>query len=160
MTWVWLAIFSLRISAAEAEAGTLEARAKAWVESYNSNKLATMMEFYEDSDKLDILVSVGISNKGKVEYKKLLAQDIAHITFSDSKSEKLSVREMGEFGVVAFVHKFKYKVKQTGEIFQVHIRTTMTWRKIDAKWKIIQEHSSPIIDIPRNKLIDTGDSKE
>ncbi len=158
ITWVCLAIFSLRISAAEAEVGALEAMTKAWVESYNSNKLATMMEFYEDSDKLNILVSVGVSNKGKAEYKKLLAQDLAHINFFDSKLEKLSVREMDEFGVVAFVHKFKAKVKQSGEIFQVHIRTTMTWRKIDGKWQIIQEHSSPIIDIPRHKLIDAGDS--
>ena len=143
----------LYVPVLSAEENELETRVKGWVNAYNTNDLETMTEFYEDSDKVDILVSFGIWHKGTEAYKKSIKLDLADVEFYDSKAENLTVRDFGEFGVAGFIHKFKFKVMQSGKHIRVHIRTTMSLKKIDGVWKIIQEHSSPIYDIERHKEI-------
>jgi len=144
----------LYVPVLSAEENELKTRVKGWVNAYNTNDLETMTEFYEDSDKVNILISVGVWNKGVKEYKKLLKQDIEEVEFYDSHLKDLTVRDMGEFGVAGFVHKFKMKTKQGEKRIQAHVRTTMTLRKINGVWKVIQEHSSPILGVPRHTEIE------
>ncbi|WP_269541740.1 nuclear transport factor 2 family protein [Cerasicoccus fimbriatus] len=55
----------------------------------------------------------------------------------------------GDTALVSFEHFFKYYVRPDKSRWQIHIRTTMPLRREGDGWKIIQEHSSPIQDIPR-----------
>ena len=80
--------------------------------------------------------------------------DMKAIHFYDSKSEEMKHRMLGDVAVVSFIHKFKYLIRETGERYRIHIRTTATLRKDKGSWKIVSEHSSPIQGIERAVMIE------
>ena len=69
------------------------------------------------------------------------------------EAEDMKHRLIGDVTVISFIHKFKYHILKTREYYLIHIRTTATLRKDKDSWKIVSEHSSPIIGIERAKLI-------
>lgn len=122
---------------------------KRWGQDFNKNDPKIISKFYEQSEDLDMLVSVGLWHKGFDEMFAAYKGDSEQIEYYDSTLKDLKVRTFDNTALVSFKHLFKFKVLATGERVQVHIRTTSTLRKIDGKWLIVLEHSSPIKDQPR-----------
>lgn len=124
-----------------------------WVAEYNRNDAKSIVAHYDDSEATDCLVSVGMWLEGYEEIEKMYHQDMEALRFYDSVAEGMKHRILGDAAVVSFVHKFKYLIKDTGERYRIHIRTTATLRKEKDSWKIVSEHSSPIKGIERAELI-------
>ena len=59
---------------------------KRWVNSYNENKPEKMAQFYEKSDKVELLVSMGRSFTGHKEIANMWKEDMGLVTFHNSKS--------------------------------------------------------------------------
>ncbi|SHK40850.1 hypothetical protein SAMN02745181_3747 [Rubritalea squalenifaciens DSM 18772] len=125
---------------------------KGWVQTFNEDDPKKMMAFYddgEDSANLDMLVSVGRWHHGREEARKAYEGDAEVLDYYDSQAVDLKVRYLGgNYALVSFQHHFKYKVKEDGRKFQVKIRTTMTLKWLNGNWKIVQEHSSPMENVP------------
>lgn len=125
----------------------------AWVDEYNKNDAKAIVAYYDRSEDTDCLVSVGMWLKGFKEIEKMYQADMKAIHFYESKAEGMKHRILGDVAVVAFIHKFKYLIRDSGERYRIHIRTTATLRKDKDSWKIVSEHSSPIKGIERAKII-------
>lgn len=125
----------------------------AWVAEYNKNDAKAIVAYYDRSEEIDCLVSVGIWLKGFKEIEQMYHQDMKAVQFYDSKAEEMKHQMLGDAAVVSFIHKFKYLINDTGERYRIHIRTTATLRKDKDGWKIVSEHSSPIQGIERAELI-------
>lgn len=127
---------------------------KAWVEAYNKNNANAIIACYDQSEKTECLVSNGMWFKGYEDIRKMYQQDMKAIRFYDSVAEGMKQRILGEVAVVSFVHRFKYLIHETDVHYRIHIRTTATLKKHGDSWKIVSEHSSPIKDIERAKVIE------
>jgi len=125
----------------------------AWVDEYNKNDAKAIVEYYDESEETDCLVSFGMWFKGFKNIEKMYHRDMKACQFYDSKAEEMKHRMLGDVAVVSFVHKFKYMIHESGAHYRVHIRTTATLRKDKESWKIVSEHSSPIKGIQRAILI-------
>lgn len=124
-----------------------------WAAEYNKNDANSIVAYYDHSDDTECLASGGMWLKGFKEIERMYHQDMKAVHFYDSKAEDMKHRILGEAAVVSFIHKFKYLIQDTGESYQIHIRTTATLLKDKDSWKIVSEHSSPIKGIERAKII-------
>ena len=127
---------------------------KRWAQDFNKNDPKVISKFYENTKELEMLVSVGFWHHGFEEMFQAYKDDSESIEYYDSEIQKLRVRTFENTAIIGFEHLFKFKVLETGERVQVHIRTTSTLRKIDDKWYIVLEHSSTIKDQSRAVIID------
>lgn len=130
-----------------------------WVETFNEDDPEKMMAFYqdgEDAKDLDMLVSIGRWHHGREEALKAYEGDAKVLDYYDSKCVDLKARWLGgNYALVSFQHHFKMKVKGQNTRLQARIRTTMTLKWIGGGWKIVQEHSSPMENVPR--LVEIGE---
>lgn len=120
-----------------------------WASAFQKNDHKVLLDFYDQSEDVELIVSAGIRLQGYREIQKALKNDFGAVTFSDSKVKKVSVRKLGETALVAFEHRFKMESKNDGQRLQVHIQTTSVLNRKDGSWKIVLEHSSPIKGIQR-----------
>ncbi len=125
-----------------------------WVKTYNQNDAKLITAFYDESEDVDCLVSVGLWVRGYDAISKMYREDMAAVRFHDSKAEKMRSRIEGNTALVSFIHRFKYEIRETGDVYRIHIRTTATLLKDGESWKIIGEHSSPINGIERAVLVE------
>ena len=132
---------------------SLKKFAETWVESFSKNKADELLKFYEQSDKLEVRTSSGVKAVGIKALKRMYAEEMGEVKFSDSKASKVVIRQFESFAVVSFEHKFKITTPDDTKL-QAHIQTVMVLKKSDGKWLIVNEHSSTIRDIPRLKEID------
>lgn len=91
-----------------------------WVAEYNNNDPATIVSYYDRSEDTDCLVSVGIWLKGFDEIEQMYHQDMGAIHFYDSRAEGMRHRILGETAVVSFIHRFKYRFRDTGDRYRIH----------------------------------------
>jgi len=135
------------------EESLVKERVDAWVETFNENDPEGMADFYEDTEDLDMLVSAGLWHRGIREVKKAYENDKKYWEYYDSNAKKRHIRVLENMALVSFEHRFKLRSLEKDLNLQIHIRTTMTMRKIDSEWKIVSEHSSPINGIDRVREI-------
>jgi len=126
---------------------------KIWVKAYNTNDAESISDFYEKSEKIDLLVSEGFWLTGHDAVQKMYNNDMKVLRFYDSSAEEMKHRIIDNIALVSFIHKFKYLIKESKENYAIHIRTTATLRKTKNGWKIMSEHSSAINGIQRKSLI-------
>ena len=153
MKYLFLIFTTLSIFTTNLLAETPSDFIKRWAEDFNKNDPKVISKFYEKSDELDMLVSVGLWHQGFDEMFNAYKKDSEQIKYYDSTIKDVKVRTFDNTALVSFKHLFKFKVFATGERVQVHIRTTSTLRRKEGKWLIVMEHSSPIMDQPRAILI-------
>jgi ketosteroid isomerase-like protein len=142
---------------AQAEEDRVKNRVEAWVAAFNENKPEKMASFYENTEDLDMLVSAGLWHRGIGEIKKAYEKDEKSWAYYDSSSRNLRIRDLGDVALASFEHRFKLRSLDEDMKFQVHIRTTMTLRKIDSEWKIVSEHSSAIHGVERATVVNEED---
>jgi len=123
-----------------------------WTANFVTNDAKKMMSFYEKSDKLEIRMSSGAKIMGFDKLNEFYASEFKSVRFFHSEPKKISGRNFGSSAVVSFEHVFRFKVPDES-IMEGHIQTVLVLRKIEGKWKIINEHSSPIENVPRIKSV-------
>jgi ketosteroid isomerase-like protein len=147
-----LAVFVYPSAHAE-EKNPVKDRVNTWVATFNENDPEAMVDFYEDTEDLDMLVSAGLWHRGIGEVRKAYQKDKENWKYHDSNSRNLRIRNLGEVALVSFEHRFKLSSMHEDLGLQIHIRTTMTLRKVGSEWKIVSEHSSAIDGIERVTVI-------
>lgn len=120
-----------------------------WAATFNKNDAELLSAFYDRSDELEVVVSAGVRHRGFDALKKAYVDDMAAVQFYDSAAIEPSTRILGDTAIVSFEHKFKARIKQDNSRWQIHIRTTTVLKRMDGEWKIVLEHSSPIMGIER-----------
>lgn len=145
--------FLISTNAHAEDEGEVKSRVEAWVATFNDNDPKAMVDFYENTEDIDMLVSAGLWHHGIDEIANAYKEDKKHWNYYDSNLKNLHVRNLGAFAVVAFEHLFKLRSLHEDLNLQIHIRTTMTLRKIGSDWKIVSEHSSAIHGIERATVI-------
>ena len=125
----------------------------AWVGSFNENDPKKITSFYEKDERVDMFVSKGLSLRGFEDIATSYTQDMKTVRFYDSKSHKMKIRVFDKTALVSFIHRFKYEILGDGSHRQIHIRTTITLRETKDGWRIVQEHSSPIRGVERERII-------
>lgn len=126
---------------------------KNWAEAFNKNDTEKHVEFYDQSDKTEMVISAGMRHKGIKEIRTAYEKDQKEIRYSDSSIKIKSIRVLGETALISFEHKFRINVISDKSKWQVHIRTTTVLHKIKNQWKIVLEHSSPIQGIDRIQAV-------
>ena len=148
--WCCALILLLSVGSAGAEEeATLESRVKEWAAAFNKNDPKLMAGFYDNTEELNMMVSMGLWWKGIEEVKTIYKEDAKHVVYYDSKVQNVRLRDLGDTGLAAFEHLYKLKAIDGWPKFRVHIRTTMTWRKMAGDWKIVSEHSSAMDGVER-----------
>ena len=94
-------------------------------------------------------MSAGVRHVGHKAIQKAYTDDLKTVRFSDSKTVNATSRIFGDTAIVSFNHQFKVHFAKEGSHWQVHIRTSTVLNRKNGKWKIVQEHSSPIRGIDR-----------
>lgn len=120
-----------------------------WVEAFNQNDSEHITSFYEDDERVDLLVSMGKWMRGSTAIADMYASDMQAVEFYDSKAEKMNIRVFDNTALISFEHRFKYNIVADDTHWKIHIRTTVTLRNTENGWKIVQEHSSPIHGVER-----------
>lgn len=116
-----------------------------WAATFNKNDAELLSAFYDRSDELEVVVSAGVRHRGFDALKKAYVDDMAAVQFYDSAVIEPATRILGDTAIVSFEHKFKTRIKQDNSRWQIHIRTTTVLKRMDGEWKIVLEHSSPIM---------------
>lgn len=146
---VIIAVSNHSLFAEKATADNAEAFAKKWVAAYNENDVKKQIAFYENSKKLQVIVSAGVQHNGYDEMKQAYVDTFRDFETTDSEAKKLKTNLFGETAIVTFEHRFKIRHRTENFRLQFHIRTSMVLKHVEGQWKIIHEHSSPIADINR-----------
>lgn len=153
----WMLMLITNQIAFASEGSAVSSTIQSWAEAFNENNPDVIVSFYENTESLDVLVSAGLWHQGISEVRAAYEKDKANIEYYDSTIDGLRIREMGDFAIAGFEHKFKIRPLQGKGAAQIHIRTTMTLRKISGVWKIVSEHSSSIDGVDRfTPIQDTG----
>lgn len=117
---------------------------KDWAATFNKNDPKLLLAFYDQSEEIEVIISAGIRHRGYKSVKKAYVDDHKQVRFYDSKPTDISTRILGDTALVTFEHQFKTRFTEDDSRWQVHIRTTSVLNRINGKWKIVLEHSSPI----------------
>ena len=120
-----------------------------WASTFNKNDSKAIVDFYEQSEDIELIMSAGIYKHGYLAIERTYKDDFKAVRFYDSKAKKMSVREIGDTALVTFEHQFKSEIKKDGSRWRVHIRTSSILGRKNGQWKIVLEHSSPINGIER-----------
>lgn len=120
-----------------------------WTAAFNKNDPKLLASFYDKSDELEFIVSAGVRHQGHQAVEKFYRGDLAAVRYYDCKVTKISTRLLGDTVLVVFEHLVKIRFIEDDTRWQVHIRTTSVLHHIDGKWKIVLEHSSPILGTER-----------
>jgi ketosteroid isomerase-like protein len=115
-----------------------------WVATFNKNDPELLSTFYDQSEELEVIVSAGVRHHGYKAVQKFYIDDHKPVRFYDSKATNISTRILADTALVTFEHQFKVRITEDDSCWQVHVRTTSVLHRIDGKWKIVLEHSSPI----------------
>ncbi len=137
----------------QAEERTAGETVQAWAASFNGNNAQRMSDFYEESEEVDMLVSVGLWHRGITGVREAYLEDEENWHYYDSGLKNLRVRDLGEVALASFEHQFKLHSLEDGVRLQIHVRTTMALRKVGNEWKIASEHSSGIRGTERVTVI-------
>lgn len=124
-----------------------------WSESFNRNDPDRISAFYENDERVEMLVSKGLTVRGRQAIAESYEQDMKGVRFYDSEIQALKLRVFEKSALVSFVHRFKYEVRGEGTRLQIHIRTTMALHHTEAGWRIAMEHSSAIHGVERERVI-------
>jgi len=98
------------LHASEATLVSSENFIKKWAASFNQNDAVAISSFYDKHDQVDMLVSVGLWNKGHKAILTSYKQDMKAVQFYDSSITKLNTRVYDKTALVSFIHKFKYRL--------------------------------------------------
>lgn len=124
-----------------------------WAAAFNENDPEKHFAFYLDSEKTEMIGSSGKRWVGGAAIREDYQVAKEQLHFFDSKTVGLTINDLGDTALASFEHLFKWRVLADQSEWQLHIRTTMVLKKVDSSWKIVLEHSSPIIDIPRKAAL-------
>lgn len=120
-----------------------------WAAAFAANNAARHIALYEPSADTEVIASAGNRLAGIKQIERAYRLTYENMKFSESKLKRLTVREIGNVSLVSFEHLFEFASVESGEAFRVHIQTTMVLQRKDDRWRIVQEHSSPIVGVPR-----------
>ncbi|MEE2639079.1 MAG: nuclear transport factor 2 family protein [Planctomycetota bacterium] len=134
-------------------ASSASKRALAWVRAFNENKAEKLLDFYDRSGDLMVVVSSGLAHQGFEDIDKIYQQQFKEVEFFDSKAKNLKTRVFEKSAIVQMEHLVKARVKKDESILQIHIRTTLVFHLKNGNWKILGEHSSPISGIERIRVL-------
>ena len=126
--------------------------AKNWTGAFASNDPENLLKFYESGPKVVVRMASGVKVVGTEKLKELYKSEFEQTKFLYSKTKNVSVRQFDEMTILSFEHLFAFKTEEKN--FQGHVQTVMILRKSKNSWKIVDEHSSPIKDIPRLQPIE------
>ena len=123
-----------------------------WAAAYTTNDHQKLLSFYEQDDKLEVRMSSGVKVVGFELLKDLYESEFDQAEFIFSKAKSISIRKFDQTAIVSFEHVFGFKTEDE-KAFEGHVQTVLVLRKSKETWKIVNEHSSTIKDVPRVKPI-------
>ncbi len=126
---------------------------KAWAAAFNNNKPEELIEWYDRSEKTELLVSTGKTFRGPKGIAFAYETDKDAVRFYDSEALRIRTRTLGETALASFEHKVKLRILADDQRYQIHVRTTSVLHRVEGEWKIVLEHSSPIEGIERLKRL-------
>ena len=131
-----------------------------WAKTLNSNEPKKQLEFYEGSNEVQVISSSGKISVGFTEITAEYEAAKKQIRFFDSKLTNITSRELGDTAVVKFRHGFVMEIAEDKSKWQRTVRTTMVLLKTSGAWKIVSEHSSPILGVEFTKQLETDRANE
>lgn len=125
-----------------------------WVAVVNANDAAKFLSFYDDSQETVVIVSSGRRHEGYAVLSAAFKDDLKAIRFYDSSASAMHARLLGDTAIVTFEHRFKIEALTDGSRWQFHVQTTSVLNRLQGRWRIVMEHSSPIQGSERMTRID------
>ena len=133
----------------EATADSASKFIKSWAAAYTQNDPVRMMQFYDQSPETEIVISAGVIFQGHEAIKELYDESKREVRFLKSDTKNLRTRLLGNTAVVTFEHVFETEHLSEKSRWRGHVRTSSILHRIEDKWRIVHEHSSPIHGIDR-----------
>jgi uncharacterized protein (TIGR02246 family) len=127
---------------------------KSWAAAFDENDPAKIASFYDRSEETELVLSAGLRIQGFKAIEKFYQDDHESAKYYESTPKKFAVRVLDDTALVTFEHQLKIRLLSDDSRWQVHVRTTSVLHRVDDKWKIVLEHSSPINGIERVTPID------
>jgi uncharacterized protein (TIGR02246 family) len=125
-----------------------------WADALNRNDAAQLLEFYNESEQTEVVVSGGVHYQGYKAIRRINKETFENVRFYDSAATIVKTRRFGDTATATFEHRFRIQVADDDSRWQVHVRTTAVLHRFDGQWKIVVEHSSPIRGVERMTRIE------
>ena len=151
-----LAVFSASLVAVPCfgqDAGTtpkeaIQRLAKAAV---TAKEPADVLRFYDESEDLILIESSGHQHKGYAAVKKEFQKVFREVAIFELEVTEMTAKQLQDVAWVTCRQRAKFRVLADDNKFQLEVRTTFVLKRHKDAWRIVLDHSSPIVDVPRIK---------
>ena len=147
---LWLSVVQVGL-AADAPRPDVRRVLPAWAETWRTADIDKMMAFYEDSRALVAVESRGVIHKGSAAVKMMYQNAFAELTWEKVGLEEIEVGQEGNVAWATFRWKAEATAKKPPMPLAFDVRGSMVFKWDGRAWRIVQEHFSPIADVPRVK---------
>lgn len=120
-----------------------------WLSAFRANDWKAMKDLYAEADTTTLIVSAGMRMQGRAAIREVYVDSFARVRFESVEMKKLTKQVMGDTACISGEFLSQVTVQDDATKWETHIHTSLVLQRISGKWKIILEHSSPIMDIPR-----------
>lgn len=120
-----------------------------WCTAWKSNKVDSMLTFYDKSEDVVAVMSSGKVCRGSKGLREMYFSAFEELVFEKVTFQDLQLKKEGN---VAWGHgRFLADtvVRETGVRWRLQVQATLVLRRDDIGWKIVMEHFSSIPDTPR-----------
>lgn len=137
------------VTAAAAEPPDLRQVLLSWAASWRGGNVDRMMAFYDDTRTPVLIESRGVMHRGLPAIRLYYRNALTQMVWEKVEIEELDIQRHGECAWVVFRFKAEGQAKDPPVPLAFDFRGTMVWRWDGRAWRIVQEHLSPIADVPR-----------
>ncbi len=152
-TALWLLCFgSVAISATmagAAEPPDVRRVLAAWADTWRTGDVDRMMAFYDDSRMTVLIESRGVMHRGAAAIRLYYRNALTQMIWEKVELEELEIDRHGDAAWAVFRFKAEGQAKEPAMPLAFDFRGTIVLKWDGRAWRIVQEHLSPIADVPR-----------
>ncbi len=146
----WGSVATVSLAAAPAaEPPDVRKVLASWADTWRTGNVDRMMAFYDDSRTTVLIESRGVMHRGAAAIRLYYHNALTQMVWEKVELEELEIDRHGDLAWTVFRFKGEGQAKEPAMPLAFDFRGTIVFKWDGRAWRIVQEHLSPIAEVPR-----------